>query len=118
MLTKELAENFIERIKRAIGEDYHKHLISNYITGNALKYYKRAMEIHTEGNEYKEMISNLHFLDDDLNNDTCQFYLGIERYKINSGHISVLINVFEHLQNKSSIYKSDYYITPNKDQIL
>ena len=115
---KELAENFIERIKRAIGEDYHKHLISNYITGNALKYYKRAMEIHTEGNEYKEMISNLHFLDDDLNNDTCQFYLGIERYKINSGHISVLINVFEHLQNKSSIYKSDYYITPNKDQIL
>lgn len=115
---EELAENFMERIKRAIGEDYHKHLISNYIAGNALKYYKRTLEIHTEGNEYKDMISNLHFLDDDLNNDTCQFYLGIERYKINSGHISELINAFEHLQNESSIYKSNNYITPNKDQIL
>ena len=115
---EELAENFMERIKRAIGEDYHKHLISNYIAGNALKYYKRTLEIHTEGNEYKDMISNLHFLDDDLNNDTCQFYLGIERYKINSGHISELINAFEHLQNESRIYNSDNYITPNKDQIL
>lgn len=99
----------MERIKRAIGEDYHKHLISNYIAGNALKYYKRAMEIHTEGNEYKDMISNLHFLDDDLNNDTCQFYLGIERYKINSGHISDLIDAFEDLQNESSIYKPQKY---------
>lgn len=106
---EKLAENFMERIKRAIGEDYHKHLISNYIAGNALKYYKRAMEIHTEGNEYKDMISNLHFLDDDLNNDTCQFYLGIERYKINSGHISDLIDAFEDLQNESSIYKPQKY---------
>lgn len=106
---EELAENFMERIKRAIGEDYHKHLISNYIAGNALKYYKRALEIHTEGNEYKDMISNLHFLDDDLNNDTCQFYLAIERYKINSGHISELIDAFEHLQDESSIYNPKKY---------
>ena len=115
---KELAENFMERIKRAIGEDYHKHLISNYIAGNAMLYYKRAIEINTEGNEYKNMIASLHFLDDDLNNDTCQFYLGIERYKINSGYISELINAFEHLQNESSIYNSNNYITLNKDQIL
>ena len=113
-----LAENFMERIKRAIGEDYHKHLISNYIVGNAIQYYKRAIEMNTEGNEYKDMIASLHFLDDDLNNDTCQFYLGIERYKINSGYIMRLIKAFEQLQDVSSIYNSDNYITPNKDQRL
>lgn len=106
-----LAENFMERIKRAIGEDYHKHLISNYIAGNAIQYYKRSIEMNTEGNEYKDMIASLHFLDDDLNNDTCQFYLGIERYKINSGYIMHLIKAFEQLQDVSSIYNSDNYLT-------
>lgn len=113
-----LAENFMERIKRAIGEDYHKHLISNYIAGNAMQYYKRAIEMNTEGNEYKDMIASLHFLDDDLNNDTCQFYLGIERYKINSGYIMRLIKAFEQLQDVSSIYHSDNYLTHKENKLL
>lgn len=107
----------MERIKRAIGEDYHKHLISNYIAGNAMQYYKRAIEMNTEGNEYKDMIASLHFLDDDLNNDTCQFYLGIERYKINSGYIMRLIKAFEQLQNVSSIYNSDSYLTHKENKL-
>ena len=113
-----LAENFMERIKRAIGEDYHKHLISNYIAGNAMQYYKRAIEMNTEGNEYKDMIASLHFLDDDLNNDTCQFYLGIERYKINSGYIMRLIKAFEQLQDVSSIYNSNNYLTHKENKLL
>ena len=113
-----LAENFMERIKRAIGEDYHKHLISNYIVGNAIQYYKRSIEMNTEGNEYKDMITSLHFLDDDLNNDTCQFYLGIERYKINSGYIMRLIKAFEQLQDVSNIYNSNNYLTHKENKLL
>ena len=93
-------------------------LISNYIAGNAMQYYKRAIEMNTEGNEYKDMIASLHFLDDDLNNDTCQFYLGIERYKINSGYIMRLIKAFEQLQDVSSIYNSDNYLTHKENKLL
>lgn len=64
------------------------------------KRYSRAIEMHTEGKAYKEMIQTLYFLDDDLNNDTYQQHISIERYFINAGFIDDKI---EYLKDKSGL---------------
>ena len=64
------------------------------------KRYSRAIEMHTEGKAYKEMIQTLYFLDDDLNNDTYQQHISIERYFFNAGFIDDKI---EYLKDKSGL---------------
>lgn len=53
----------------------------------AVKSYRNAKEMHREGRAYKDMISRMYFIDDDLKNDTVQFDLAVERFKINSDYI-------------------------------
>lgn len=56
-----------------------------FLAENAIHYYTKARQVHSEGKSYQELIRNLFFLEDDLNNDTLQFYLALERFDITSG---------------------------------
>lgn len=60
----------------------------NYSSEMAIKYYRAARGINSEGQEYKNLINNMYILDDDLRNDTCQSNLADERYLLNSGLIT------------------------------
>lgn len=75
-----------------------------YFREIANKYRTAAEEMHAEGYEYQDFIKNFYILDDDLQNNTCQFYFALERYKINC----------EDLKEIPTTAKSDGYYTPDQ----
>ena len=85
------------------------HIYTNYSAEMAIKYYKAARGINSEGIEYKEMISNMFVLDDDLKNDTCQSNLADERYLLNSGIIASKYDWIQYIYEGSSINELENY---------
>ena len=72
-------------------------------------YYNKAVKMHIEGNSYKEMISGLYYLDDDLQNDTEQFNMALERYMINCGYIGCMEKSLKNIYSKAYIYDVECY---------
>ncbi|MBQ6689058.1 MAG: ATP-binding protein [Bacteroidales bacterium] len=72
-------------LKDRILEGHHKLLLTpEYMVGMARRYVEAVYSTHGEGVEYQNFIRNLYVLDDDLQNNTCQFYFALEKMKINS----------------------------------
>ena len=82
----------------------------------ALNFFRKAKDINREGQTYKDMINRMYFLDDDLKNDTIQFDLAVERFRINSGEIDKHINMIKEAI-KPSIYDVDRF-GPNTETEL
>lgn len=77
------------RVDRSAAIDFiHK----TYLAEMALKYYTKSVEINTEGQAYQDFIVGMTIVDDDLQNDTCQFYLALERHSIRSGNTERKMN--------------------------
>ena len=70
-----------------IGKPNIQYTYTNYSGEMALVSYRSAKEQHREGRAYKDMISRMYYIDDELKNDTVQFDLAVERFKINSNYI-------------------------------
>ena len=118
----------MEKLKKDVGEDNFKLLDNTYLAESTISLYNKAYEMSHGGNAYKQMISYMNLLDDDLNNDTSQFYLAIERFKQNKNLIEEEKETEEKEKNlierrikklktvvrNSSIYKADNYIQNNK----
>ena len=100
-------ENYL---KRKAGNSNKERLTWHYNAELAILNYNKAIEMHTEGRAYKEMMSTLYFLDDDLNNDILQQQLAIERYLINSGNIDKRINQMREKLAPSRIFKIENYV--------
>ena len=65
---------------------HHLMLTETYMSGMAHKHYEAAESMHSEGSEYQSFIRNMFIMDDDLQNNTCQFYFSLERVKLNSDY--------------------------------
>lgn len=65
---------------------HHLMLTETYMSGMARKHFEAAVSMHSEGYEYQNFIRNMYIMDDDLQNNTCQFYFALERMKLNSGY--------------------------------
>lgn len=96
-------------------ETMHKSSPANaqlaFLAENAIHYFTKARQMHCQGKAYQETIRNLFFLDDDLNNDTLQFYIALERFNIASG---VLHNAETDLKKRygnNVIYQIDKYFS-------
>ena len=76
-------------IRHDVDDSTIHHIFLNYSAEMAIKYYRAARGINSEGLEYKNLINNMYILDDDLRNDTCQSNLADERYVNNSGVIDL-----------------------------
>ena len=88
-------------------------LTSSYLTGMGLDHLDKAIEMHTSGKAYKEMMSTLYFLEDDLQNDTNYMHLAIERFLINHGILRErIVQLREHAISKSNLVKIDNYVKP------
>lgn len=107
------SDRFFESTLSMIGKHNIRNTLTNYSGEMSLKSYRSAKEVHREGKAYKEMISRMHYLDDDLKNDTIQFDLAIERFKINSDNID---NNIKFLLNTltDSIYDVENFCTDNE----
>lgn len=89
------------------------HIYSNHSAEMAIKFFKAARNINSEGVEYKNMIANMFLLDDDLRNDTCQGNLADERYLLNSEVIDKKRQWIQHKYESSNInnlssYENDF----------
>lgn len=110
------SEKFFQDILKNIDKSNLHYTMNNYLAEMALKKLKETKEMHSEGKAYKNMIANMYLLDDDLNNDTCQFDFAIERYLINYGHIDRLIEELRKNYNSSAIYKVETYVKKTPPQ--
>jgi hypothetical protein len=107
---KEYAEIFYDKLSKYIDiADLHNN-ITNYHQDMALKKFRRAIEMHHEGEAYQELISNMYFLEDNLSNNTYQFFFAIERYYNNCGFLDAKINNLESISKVSALLKMKSYI--------
>lgn len=110
---RNLSDRFFESILSTIGKHNIRYILTNYSGEMSLKSYRCAKEVHREGRAYKEMISRMFYLDDDLKNDTIQFDLALERFKINCNYIDANIkSVIDSLTD--SIYDVENFCTDNE----
>ena len=105
-----LSQQLENYLKRKAGNSNKERLTWHYNAELAILNYNKAIEMHTEGRAYKEMMSTLYFLDDDLNNDILQQQLAIERYLINSGNIDKRIEQMREKLAPSRIFKIENYV--------
>lgn len=101
----------VERIYDKVCPSSHRYLTSSYLIGNAVDFYHKAVEMHTCGKAYKEMMSTLYFLEDDLFNNSCYFKFATELYCLNNGYIQGKINKLEktYYCNKA-LFNIDNYL--------
>lgn len=108
--SEELSPKLRDFLKSKAGSDGLERLAWNYNAELAVLNYSKAIEMHTEGRAYKDIIPTLYFLDDDLNNDTLQQQLAIERYLINSGNLDKRIAQMQKRLEPSRIFKVENYV--------
>ena len=110
------SDRLYERLRHEIDDITINTIFSNYTAEMALRNYKLSEEANTEGEAYTEMISSLHFLNDDLNNDTCQFNIACDRFLLNCGVVEQQRKELEKLYCVSNVYdlNSAYITGPNK----
>ena len=103
------SEEFFQNILKNIDKSNIHYTMNNYLAEMALKKLKETKEMHSEGRAYKDMIDNIYLLDDDLNNDTCQFNFAVERYLINCGYIDEKIGKLKEKYTNSAMYDIEKY---------
>ena len=110
------SDRLYERLRHDIDDITINTVFSNYAAEMALKYYQKAVEANTEGEAYREMIGALHFLNDDLNNDTCQFNIASDRFLLNCGVIDEQRRRLNKLYKNSNVYSLNkaYIDGPNR----
>ena len=84
---RSLSDRLFNALIGLIGKPNIQYTYTNYSGEMALVSYRSAKEQHREGRAYKDMISRMYYIDDELKNDTVQFDLAVERFKINSDYI-------------------------------
>ena len=101
----------IESMYAKISPSGYRYLTSSYLLGNALDYYHKAFDMHNGRKAYKEMMTTLYFLEDDLHNDSCYFNFATEMYCVNARKVE---NHIEHLKklydNSKSLFTVDNYV--------
>lgn len=105
-----LSKELRRKVMDAVGVDSFRHLTRTDQMESAARYYRRGVEMHSEGKAYKEMIRTLFFLDDDLNNDTCQLAFGLERFRINTGWIHERLRCLRAYTASASAYNLEEYL--------
>jgi len=98
------SDRLYERLRHDIDDITINTIYSNYTAEMALKYYHMAEEANTEGEAYREMIGSMHFLNDDMNNDTCQFNIACDRFLLNTGVVTEQRLRLEKLYKSSNVY--------------
>ena len=113
----DIAEVFFNEILKDIGKSNIHYTLSNYSAEMSLKVYRQALDMHHEGKSYKETITKMYYLDDDLKNDTIQFDLALERLRINNGYIDKNIKHILGVFQNASIYDVENFCVDNETKL-
>lgn len=113
---RNISDRLFESLISIIDKPNIHYTLSNYSLEMALKAYRSAIEVHSEGKAYKDMISKMYYLDDDLKNDTIQFDLAIERFKINNEYIESRIRSLMKFWT-NSLYDIECFCADNESRL-
>lgn len=108
-IDEEKSKKFFEEVMEYIDKPDFQNNTTRYLLDMALWKYKRAIEMHHEGGAYQELMSKMYFLEDNLSNNTYQFYFAIERYYNNCGLLNERIKRLKKVRNVSSLFQMDKY---------
>lgn len=107
----DLCSRLYSKLRHDVDDVTINSIFSNFSAEMAVNYYYMAEETNTEGDTYKDLIGMLFYLNDDLNNDTCEFNLACERFLLNCGIIQNQKLKLHELYKDSNVYKlSQSYI--------
>lgn len=107
------SERFFNETTHEISKAQANYTFAKYSLAMAKESYERALQMHHEGKAYRDMISQMYYLDDDLKNDTIQFSTAIERYKINNEYIQEQLAKIQGIIGDAPMYKIDHYANEN-----
>ena len=113
----DIAETFFNDVLKEIGKSNIHYTLSNYSIEMALKFYRQALDVHHEGKAYKNIISKMYYLDDDLKNDTIQFDLALERFRINNDYVQNNIEKILKVFHSTSIYDIENFCMDNETKL-
>lgn len=103
--------NFFKKVMKVTHKSSPANNHLPFLAENAIHYFTKARQMHFQGKGYQETIRNLFFLDDDLNNDTLQFYIALERFNIASGALYKAELRLKHRYNRNPVYCIDDYFS-------
>lgn len=107
------SERFFNATTHEISKAQANYTFAKYSLAMAKESYERALQMHHEGKAYRDMISQMYYLDDDLKNDTIQFGTAIERYKINNAYIQEQLTKIQRIIGDAPMYEIDHYVKEN-----
>ena len=110
--SEQIEDNF-----RKIFASGRRNFEYRYLVGCARDYYSKAIEMHTLGKMYKEMMTMMYVLEDDLRNDTCYFEFAIEMMHMNIGYLDKCKKRMEAYYDKgNSLFdEHNYFNNSNKN---
>lgn len=111
------SERFFNETTHEISKAQANYTFAKYSLSMAKESYERALQMHHEGKAYKDMISQMYYLDDDLKNDTIQFSTAIERYKINNDYIQEQLTKIQNIIGEAPMYEIDFYANENMNYL-
>ncbi|NOQ26560.1 MAG: hypothetical protein GQ564_14470 [Bacteroidales bacterium] len=103
-----LSTDINKKLSQLIGSDNIPLINTSYQCEKAIKEYYSAVETHTEGNAYKNLIEEMYYLNDDFNDNTFHFSVAIERFLLNSKTLDVAL--LKRKVKNSDIYKHRSYL--------
>ncbi len=111
------SERFFNETTHEISKAQANNTFAKYSLAMAKESYERALQMHHEGKAYKDMISQMYYLDDDLKNDTIQFSTAIERYKINNEYIQEQLTKIQEIIGEAPMYDINNYANENMNNL-
>ena len=98
-----------ESLEELIGVDSLRslHPISQFQM--AAQNYRKALQLHAQGDAYYQRIQGMVYLEDDYNDNSFHYYAAVEKQQINSGVIQCYLDEIDALIDNSQLLDLDRY---------
>lgn len=99
-----------KKIYRNILAENKQFISVVYQAERAVKEYYSAIETHSEGKAYQNLLENMYYLNDDFNDRLFHFRLTQERYRMNIGRISKNLAHAKESCGNTSLFQLENYL--------
>lgn len=96
-------------LRTLIGQADFVDLRPNYHADLAVGHYRAAIEVHSQGKAYFELLEKMHYLTDDFSDQLEHFCAALERYQINSGSVARTIEKLQKRISRTRLFFANSY---------
>ncbi|MEL6561088.1 MAG: hypothetical protein AAFQ94_23045 [Bacteroidota bacterium] len=96
-------------VRTLVGAESLEKLRPYFNLENAVNYYTKCLELHNHKYVYDGVISSMHYMDDNFNDDYLHFYSALERSKLEKIR-SKRDDISDELNKDSKLYNIDKYL--------